>query len=131
MPSLADLELQPSHGGRRLVDVLRKPAMPPPALGDEAAQRSGLLISLVTIRALVASYIAHQKDCTLVDFVRGVILVKHNARNLLLSPRFLLMFLGRSRLRFFSYGFEYLSHRVFIWAYWLYSVWLVPFCFCC
>jgi hypothetical protein len=25
MPSLADLELQPSHGGRRLVDVLRSP----------------------------------------------------------------------------------------------------------
>jgi hypothetical protein len=75
--------------------------MPPPALGDEAAQRSGLLISLVTICALVAAHIAHQKDCRPVDFVRGVILVKHNARNLLLSPRFLLMFLGRSRLRFF------------------------------
>lgn len=61
--------------------------MPPPALGDEAAQRSGLLISLVTICALVAAHIAHQKDCRPVDFVRGVILVKHNARNLLLSPR--------------------------------------------
>nr|XP_051179634.1 uncharacterized protein LOC127293949 isoform X2 [Lolium perenne] len=87
MPSLADLELQPSYGGHRLVDVLRKPAMPPPALGDEAARRSGLLISLVTIRTLMAAYIAHQKDCRLVDFVRGVILVKHNAHNLLLSPR--------------------------------------------